>query len=185
MAAESALVEKVRAIIEQGLHAQTLKVERGAPLLYQVTVDNNLRVMDAASIRKPRRGVSAFQTDLCILEKKTEDIWLPRVVLEFKTGITTHDVLTYSVKAQKHKAVYPYLRYGLVASDESAVPGRFFTHNTGLDFCLCTYGLADDAVGIEVLDLLSSELKASHLLEKITFEPKKARLYRSEIIIRE
>jgi len=137
MAKESPVVSKMLEVIGQGLQSAALKVERGVPLLYQVTVDNNLKVMDADAVRKPRRGTSAFQTDLCIFENKGNDIWLPRVVLEFKTGITTHDVLTYSVKAQKHKSIYPYLRHRFIAYDENNVPGRFFTHNTNLDFCFC------------------------------------------------
>ena len=70
-----------------------------------------------------------------------------------------------------------------MASDEIGVPGRFFTHNNGLDFCLCTAGLADDAVGIEVLDLLSSELKCSHTLEAIAFERKNVRLFRTDLVL--
>lgn len=152
-------------------------------MLYQVRVDNNLNIIDPSSVRSPKRGSSAFQTDLCIFERRADDVWLPRVVFEFKTGITTHDVLTYSVKAQKRKSIYPYLRYGLVASDETNVPGRFFAHNTNLDFCLCTSGLDDEALGLEMLDLLSSELKTSRDLEKIAFGTFKVRLFRSEIVL--
>jgi len=60
---------------------------------------------------------------------------------EFKPGISTHDILTYSAKARKHKQVYPYLRYGLVASRERFVAGKFFTHNEALDFYLAAGGL--------------------------------------------
>lgn len=182
MATESTVVGKVRDIIEQGLNSKTLKVDRGAPLLYQVTVDNNLKIMNPENVRAPKRGSSAFQTDLCIFEQKTSEVWLPRVVFEFKTGITTHDVFTYGVKAQKHKSIYPYLRYGIVASDESNVPGRFFTHNNGLDFCLCTYGLDDGALNLAVLNLVGGELETSHTLESITFDRKKVRLFRTELI---
>ena len=31
---------------------------------------------------------------------------IPRVVMEFKQGLSTHDVLTYSAKATRHKQVY-------------------------------------------------------------------------------
>jgi hypothetical protein len=181
MASESAVVGKTKELIEKNLQSQTQKVERGAPLLYQVTVDNRLTVMNPEAIRSPKRGSSAFQTDLCIFERRPDDIWLPRVVFEFKTGITTHDVLTYGVKAQKHKDIYPYLRYGLVASDEINVPGRFFTHNRGLDFCLCVHGLDDQALGEAINALVLSELSSSRLLEGISFGGKKARLFRTEM----
>ena len=56
------------------------------------------------------------------------------MVLEFKNKVTPHDVLIYSAKARRHKQVYPYLRYGFVASEELYVPRRFFMHNDALDF---------------------------------------------------
>lgn len=109
-----------------------LSIQRGACLLYEVTVDNRLRL--AVDPRVPRRGRSAFQIDLCVFEAIDHDIRIPRVVLEFKEKLTTHDVLTYSAKARKHKQVYPYLRYGLVASKLELLPGRYFKHNEALDF---------------------------------------------------
>jgi hypothetical protein len=115
-----------------------LVIRRGASLLYQVIVNNKLRVV--VDPRNPMRGQSAFQTDLCVFEKITDNdnkaIEIPRVVMEFKMHISTHDVLTYSAKARKHKQVYPYLRYGFVSSGEASVPGRFFIHNEALDFCV-------------------------------------------------
>src|SRR3989344_1487695 len=111
--------------------ADPLVIRRGAALLYQVTVNNQLELV--VDPKKPVRGQSAFQTDLCVFEKVANGAEIPRVVLEFKQGLTTHDVLTYSTKARKHKQVYPYLRYGLVIGDEQNIPGRFFTHNEALD----------------------------------------------------
>ncbi|MBT4483875.1 MAG: hypothetical protein HOC71_09385, partial [Candidatus Latescibacteria bacterium] len=93
-----------------------LLIKRGANLLYQVTVDNHLELK--VNPKHPKRGQSAFQTDLCVFEQIEADVNIPRVVLEFKTNISTHDVITYSAKARKHKQVYPYLRYGLVIGNE-------------------------------------------------------------------
>ena len=89
-----------------------LSIERGKALLYQVTVNNHLKV--TVEPRKPKRGQSAFQTDLCVFEEVEvledhERIKVPRVVMEFKWGLSTHDVLIYSAKATRHKQVYPYL----------------------------------------------------------------------------
>ncbi len=183
MAAESTFVEIAKTFIAKDLHALSLKVERGAVLLYQVTVDNYLRVMGEDQIRHPKRGDSAFQTDLCIFEERSEDIWLPRVVLEFKTSITTHDVLTYSAKAAKHKQIYPYLRYGLVASDEDRVPGRFFTHNEALDFCLSLRGLSDESTRATLMQLLNDELDCSRQLENIAFGKGGARVFRTQVVV--
>ena len=102
MPAESAFVEVAKEVAEKIL-PPPLFVQRGAALLYQVTVDNQLSL--TVNVKRPARGNSAFQTDLCVFEKKSEDISIPRVVMEFKTRITTHDVLTYSAKATKHKQV--------------------------------------------------------------------------------
>ena len=42
---------------------------------------------------------------------------IPLVVMKIKFGrFKTHDVLTYSAKALKHKEIYPCLRYGLVSA---------------------------------------------------------------------
>jgi hypothetical protein len=131
----------------------------------------------------PKRGDSAFQTDLCLFEQKADDVWLPRVVLEFKTGITTHDILTYSAKAAKHKQIYPYLRYGLVASKDSKVPGRFFTHNNSLDFCLSLGGLSEKDGTAAFRRLLIEDLDDSRSLERVAFGENKYRLFRSKIVL--
>lgn len=163
-----------------GVLKQPFHIKRGAALLYEVTVDNALVVK--VDPKRPIRGDSAFQTDLFIFEEKSNDISIPRVVLEFKTKITTHDILTYSAKARKHKQVYPYLRYGLIASDMAAVPRRFFVHNESLDFCaaISTNKIGDLPKFFETLS--QSEVEASVKLESVAFGKHRPSLYRSEII---
>ena len=180
MATESAFVEVAQKVAEKILPAP-LFVQRDAALLYQVTVDNQLSL--TVNVKRPSRGNSAFQTDLCIFEKKNEEVSIPRVVMEFKTRITTHDVLTYSAKATKHKQVYPYLRYGIVASSETAVPGRLFTHNESLDFCATVSGLEGKELSDFFASLLAAEVESSRRLEAITFGSVRTRLFRSEVII--
>jgi len=153
-----------------------LSVKRGAALLYEVTVDNRLQL--AIDPRNPRRGQSAFQTDLAVFETVDEGVELPRVVLEFKPSLTTHDVLTHSAKARKHKQVYPYLRYGIVVSGCDSLPGRFFRHNEALDF-----GVAAAAYGKKRLHhlferLLKAEVAASRALEQISCEGLRAAVVR-------
>jgi hypothetical protein len=103
MPEESKFVAEAQAAAAQVL-VHPLSIRRGAALLYEVIVDNNLSL--TVDPKRPVRGDSAFQTDLCVFEAKSDDIVIPRVVLEFKTRMTTHDVLTYSAKARKHKQVY-------------------------------------------------------------------------------
>ena len=184
MAKESEFVSQAQDLVKTGLgNQQTLEVRRGAPLLYQVTVDNKLNVMSSDKVRNPKRGDSAFQTDLCVFEITPSDVWLPRVVLEFKTSVSTHDVLTYSTKAAKHKQIYPYLRYGMIAEKESQVPGRFFTHNEGMDFFLSLDGLSLSEKNDALMGLVRQELAASKALEDVAFGSRCTRLYRTEIVL--
>jgi len=158
-----------------------LSIHRGVALLYQVTVDNTLSL--TVDIKNPRRGSSAFQTDLCVTEKKSSTVTIPRVVLEFKTTISTHDVITYSAKASKHKQVYPYLRYGIVASNHTAVPGRLFTHNESLDFCASVEGLKRQKLRSFFAFLLNAEVQASRRLEAMAFGSVRTRLFRNEVMV--
>jgi len=62
---------------------------------------------------------------------------LPLVIIETKYGgFHTHDVITYSTKALKHKEVYFYVRYGLVVGGENIIHNKFFVHNVGFDFAI-------------------------------------------------
>jgi len=83
-------------------------------LIYRVIINEKLK-FEPNEPRTRRRGSYAFQTDLLIIRKDTR---FPLVVIETKyNGFSTHDVLTYSTKAKKHKEIYPYLRYGLVVGE--------------------------------------------------------------------
>ncbi len=156
-----------------------LSIARGQPLLYEVKVSDTLEVMQPTQIKSPKRGSSAFETDLCVFDEVASGTKIPRVVIEFKTGITTHDVLTYSAKAERHKRIYPYLRYGMLAASESAVPGRVFTHNEALDFFFAVGGLSDDEFKTELAALLEAEIQASKLLQAIAYGKFRTRLFRS------
>ena len=158
-----------------------LLVKRSASILYKVTVDNKLDL--SVNPKKPMRGQSAFQTDLCVFEKVDEETEIPRVVIEFKPGITTHDVLTYSTKAGKHKQVYPYLRYGLLIAKRETIPSRVFNHNDFLDFVVCTGGIEENRLHQLFEKLLRKEVEASRTLEKIHFGKASAYMYRRGIEI--
>lgn len=151
----------------QQILSAPLSIRRGEPLLYQVTVNNELRL--TVNPAKPKRGNAAFQTDLCVFEQKQSGVEIPRVVLEFKGGITTHDVITYSAKARKHKQVYPYLRYGVVMSEEASVPGRVFTHNESLDFVLALRNFKAHRLHDILASTIQAEVEASRRLEEIMF----------------
>jgi len=157
-----------------------LSIVEGASLLYQVTVDNRLAIN--VNPKKPTRGNSAFQTDVCVFEEVSSDVTIPRVVLEFKASLSTHDVLTYSAKARRHKQVYPYLRYGLVIGNDTTIPGRFFTHNEALDFCVAGGSFKKNRLQELFARLLGEEVKASRTLEQIAFGQTPVFLFRSDVI---
>lgn len=176
---EDIFVEQALAAAREIL-SEPLSIQRGAALLYQVTLNNQLQ--PTANLKNPTRGQSAFQTDLCVFEKVANDIQLPRVVLEFKPSLSTHDVLTYSTKARKHKQVYPYLRYGLVIGNEPSIPGRFFTHNEALDFCVAAATYKGPRLHELFASLLRKEVAASKGLEQIMFGKLSVFSFREEII---
>jgi hypothetical protein len=101
-------------------------------------------------------------------------------VLEFKGATTTHDVITYSAKARKHKQVYPYLRYGVVMSEESRVPGRVFTHNESLDFALALKNFKTHRLHDILASTIQAEVQASRTLEEIMFGKGSVCLFRTE-----
>ncbi|MFQ5896335.1 MAG: hypothetical protein ACE5JJ_11080 [Nitrospinota bacterium] len=158
-----------------------LFVRRAAALLYQVEVNNELQI--TVNLRKPKKGTSAFETDLCIFEKKGNRVEIPRVVLELKSGVSTHDVLTYSAKARKHKQIYPYLRYGMVIAKEATLPKRVFIHNEALDFCLAAASFKKSELRTILYSLIRKEIRASRRLERISFGKRSCRLYRNEVLV--
>ena len=89
--------------------------------------------------QKPEEVKRAYETDLLVSEKVTDQKWKPRLIIEVKIkAVTTHDAITYSQKASEHKIVHPYLRYGiLVGSREHyPLPGLLFRHGVHFDFML-------------------------------------------------
>lgn len=167
------LLEQSRALAEGALQPP-LSVRCGAPLLYAITVNNDLKV--TVDPRKPVRGRSAFETDLCIFEDRSDEVKLPRVVIEFKSKITTHEILTYSAKARKHKQIYPYLRYGLVMAAMKAirVGCSFTTRRWTLPVAAET--LLPHGYPNALMKIISREVVVSRRLEGIVFEAERRRI---------
>ncbi|GEC16254.1 hypothetical protein NWI01_21460 [Nitrobacter winogradskyi] len=76
-------------------------VECGQNLLYKIEITvAGKPTHEAESLLT--RGKLAFQTDILITKGPT-----PLVAIELKSGsFSTHDVITYSAKAQRHKRIY-------------------------------------------------------------------------------
>ena len=180
---ESTFPERFKKVAQSILESKYV-VKKGANLLYELFLDNKLNVCPN-DIKNPKRGNSAFQTDLCFFEKKSDKNLIPRIVIEFKTKPSTHDVLTYSSKAGKHKSIYPYLRYGLIASEIDKIPGRFFIHNEHIDFIVAAQNYKNKKkLKSFAKDLIRKESKISKTLEDIHCEAKKCDFYRTDVIFR-
>jgi hypothetical protein len=177
---EDALVEKVLREARRRFRPP-LVVERGEVLLYQVRVNNRLEI--TVDPKNPRRGQSAFQTDISVFERLDKNTRIPRVVMEFKAEVSTHDLLTYNAKAALHKQIYPYLRYGMVAARETKVPGKAFVHGGSLDFFVAAGAFTKSGVHEAIAGLLKKEVATSRLLEAITFESRTAPLFRRSFVL--
>lgn len=164
---EDEFTDKVLAELNKSLAGY--KIGKGKNLLYKLLVDSKGE-LQPSDYAEPKRGQLAFQTDLLIRNDK-----VPLVAIEVKYGnFSTHDVLTYSTKAMKHKEVYPYLRYGLVIGDKHKIDKRFFTHNAGFDFAVAMGSAERDMK--ELIEIVKKEVSTAELLLNI-LEGKDVRRY--------
>jgi len=159
--------EKLYKILKDNL--PRYQVETGKSTLYKAIVDFDGKY-DPEDPKNPKRGQYAFQTDILISNKK-----VPLVVIETKFGdFSTHDVITYSTKAVKHKEVYPYLRYGFIVGGKVKIERKFFVHNTGFDFAIATE-ISDEDLN-NIVEVVREQVKSAELLLDI-LKDKPARKY--------
>ena len=163
------------------LHTELKKTLKGysvtkkESLIYKIIVDEKGE-FQPNNAKRPSRGNLAFQTDLLV--KKGN---LPLAVIEAKVGgFSTHDVLTYSTKAIKHKEVYPYLRYGLVVGNVKVITNKFFTHNSGLDFALAIENIKNLK---PFVDIVKEQIKNSEILIGILKNKNKTKLFSTKLRI--
>ncbi len=116
---------------------------------------------------------SLFETDLVVYEN-ISGIIKPRVVVEAKIkSATTHDAITYSYKAQKHKEITPYLRYGIMlgAQGNYSLPVRLFRHGANFDFMFSFEGEEPTAEEwMYFLGMIKREVDYSRKMESILNE---------------
>lgn len=133
---ENECVAEFLVSINNKLKNDGYRLMEGENLFYEMTVNQDL-IIKVRDIKKPTRGKSAFQTDICLYEMRDKDLSFPLVVFEFKLNPSTHDIIVYSAKARKHKQVNPWLRYGLLICGTDQIPiNKFLKHNEFLDFCV-------------------------------------------------
>lgn len=146
-------------------------VASGESLIYKFLIDGDGQ-LQPKTFENPKRGQLAFQTDLMI-KKAISNKSLPLVVIEIKFGgFSTHNILTYSAKASKHKEIYPYLRYGLVVGGVKQIHRRFFTHNISFDFAIA---IEKENLN-EVTEVVKQQLQAAELMLSV-LQGKQVRRY--------
>lgn len=122
------------------------------------------------------REPESFETDMVIYEESTGMI-IPRVIIESKLGtITTHDAITYSHKVEMHKAVTPFLRYGVMLGNRTTypLPGRLYRHGTNFDFMFSFVGMEPrDYEWTSFVELIRREVTYSRKLEEMLHESRK------------
>jgi hypothetical protein len=139
----------------------SVHVDQGKPLAYANEIFRYHK--EALPTSYPRK----YQTDLLVYDWHDNGDWIPRVVLECKMGLNTHDAITYSTKAFSHKYVHPYLRYGLLIGDyDTGLPLRAIRHGAYFDFMM--YWASPEATTSEMdalVRVLCEEIEASRKLE--------------------
>jgi hypothetical protein len=135
-------------------------VESEKSILYKIEIDTSGQVTyDNAD--RPKRGQYAFQTDISISKDG-----LPLVVIELKSGsFSSHDVITYSWKASRHKQIYPFLRYGFVVVGSDGLGRRFATHNEGFDFAMALPDAA--AMETDLVALVKRQIVSAERLKRL------------------
>lgn len=143
-------------------------------LLYAVSFDDGGRLqLGQDGQREPTRGGgTGFEQDLLIFERvrdETADTAIvPRVSVELKFGgVSTHDAIVYSEKARRIRAIYPFVRYGLVLGGLTAIPGRTLRLGTEFDFIVALPTPIRKGALERVVRMLRRELQLSRKLTNI------------------
>jgi hypothetical protein len=122
---------------------------------------------------KPQHELSMpFETDLFIYEQAA-DVIKPRIIIETKfSRVTTHDAIVYSYKAQNHKTITPFIRYGIIIGNRRhhPLPGRLFRHGMNFDFMMSFQKEELDKIEKRVfIDLIEKELCYSQQIEEMLY----------------
>lgn len=152
--------------------AESLVIETGYKLAYghEIRAIRSIGDTDMTEAMK-------FETDLSVLERNNDGTLTPRVIVEAKLkSINTHDAITYSHKAAAHKAVFPYLRYGVImgARGKFPLPGRLYRHGGNFDFMVSFSKYEPSGEEFRrFVQLLVDEVNASKITEKILYDSRK------------
>jgi hypothetical protein len=140
------------------------------PYAYEI-LEYEKEMKPSRSLNPLNRRLMEYETDILICEKKGSIV--PRIVIEAKReSVTTHDAITYSKKANAHKGITPFLRYGIIIGnrDNSPLPGRLFRHGSDFDFMMNfrRYELSNSEIN-DLYELILREVKYSKQIQEMIF----------------
>lgn len=166
------------------------KVEGKRALLYDVSFDNHGAIalgVDPDTGEPVRGRGRGFEQDILVFDEVTgaQTSVVPRIVAELKYGgVTTHDVIVYSEKADRIRRVYPYVRYGFVLGGMTHIPGRVLRLGQRFDF-IATIGPEMSPEELRAFcDLMREEAAASVELTEVLFGKTKATILRKQLVMK-
>lgn len=151
------------------------EIGRKRSLLYDLSIDHKGVVTMGVDPEtgEPIRGRGrGFEQDILVFEKATDGHTsiIPRIVAEVKfAGVTTHDVIVYSEKADRIRRVYPYVRYGFVLGGMEKIPKRVLRLGQRFDFIVTVAVPINAKVAVAFGSLMKEEAKASVALSAALF----------------
>ncbi len=171
MSAEAAFGERLAKRLRPML-PQKYTIDTKRSFLYAISFDDagELQLGQNDNHEPTRGGGTGFEQDLLIFERRSSGHTsiIPRVSVELKFGgVTTHDSIIFSEKARRIRAIYPFVRYGLILGGLESIPGRTLRLGTEFDFVLAIPArISTHALG-RVANLLRGELRLSSRLTAI------------------
>lgn len=165
MSAEAAFGERLAKRLRRILPPR-YSIETKRSLLYAVSFDDRgvLQLGQNRDREPTRGGGTGFEQDLLLFERAADGQTsiIPRVSVELKFGgVSTHDSIVYSEKARRIRAIYPFVRYGLILGGLPHIPGRTLRLGTEFDFILAVPERIGAAAMNRIAKLLRLELRLS------------------------
>jgi hypothetical protein len=147
-------------------------IETKRSLLYAISFDDQgeLQLGQNSALEPTRGGGTGFEQDLLLFERAPggKTAIIPRVSVELKFGgVSTHDSIVYSEKARRIRAIYPFVRYGLILGGLDHIPGRTLRLGTEFDFIVAMPTPIREPMLGRVAKLLRVELRLSRKLTDI------------------
>jgi len=125
----------------------------------------------AADGAQDRTKNRRYQTDVFVYDVTENGSDIPLVIIECKVGkVTTHDLQTYGVKADSHRTIYPYLRYGMVigefAPKGASIQYKMLIHGQSFDFIAVMMKGKEKPQIDSFKDVLADEIEAARTLRE-------------------